>query len=57
MDRRDLLKTAAAAMLPLTTDQILESIQAVVSAAEPAAIGTGSPMSIAPWGERVKKSP
>jgi predicted aldo/keto reductase-like oxidoreductase len=44
MDRRDLLKTAAAAMLPLTTDQILESIQAAVSAAEPAAIGTGSPM-------------
>jgi aryl-alcohol dehydrogenase-like predicted oxidoreductase len=44
MDRRDLLKTAAAAMLPLTTDQILESIQAAVSAAEPPAIGTGSPM-------------
>ena len=44
MDRRDLLKTAAVAMLPLTTDQILESIQAAVSAAEPAAIKTGSPM-------------
>ena len=44
MDRRDLLKTAAAAMLPLTIDQILESIQAAVSAAEPAAIGTSSPM-------------
>lgn len=39
MERRDFLKAAVVSTLPVTTDQILESIQAVVSAAEPGAIG------------------
>jgi aryl-alcohol dehydrogenase-like predicted oxidoreductase len=39
MERRDFLKAAAISTLPITTGQILQSIQSVVSAAEPDATG------------------
>ncbi len=42
MERRDFLKTAAAATLPAATEQVLESLRAVVSAAEPAGAGAGA---------------
>ncbi len=41
MERRDFLKAAAAATLPIAADQILESLQAAVSAAEPVAADRG----------------
>jgi hypothetical protein len=39
MQRRDFLKATAVAALPVAADAILESLQAVVSAAEPGAVG------------------